>query len=220
MIDYIYILNNVDKELVKQIESKVVDLNVDDILYTKGKLKEAIAIKYPKNTDDLYNNLDNLDFTSEEDFIKTHDSFVDTEKGYRNHSVVINYEEKIVYRAPDFEKVPDYMKSLFEYINDSKDSSPLILGPIFHVHLSGIHPFNDGNGRMARLWMTLILMKENEIFKYLPIHEKIITNRRRYYTAIEDSRAIKSPEPFINYILNIILELIDDINNDKEERNK
>ena len=220
MIDYIYILTNKDKDLVKEIESKIVGLNVKDILYTKQKLKEAIAIKYQKNTDDLYNSLDNLDFTSEDDFIKTHDNFIDTEKGYRDHAVVINYEGEVVYRAPEFEKVPEYMKELFVYINENKDTNPLILGPIFHVHLSGIHPFNDGNGRMARLWMTLILTKENELFKYFPIHEKIITNRRRYYTAIEDSRAIKSPEPFINYILTIILELIDEINKDKEERNK
>jgi Fic family protein len=74
-----------------------------------------------------------------------------------------------------------------------------------------IHPFQDGNGRMGRIWQTRILMGENPIFEYLPVEEAIKKNQTGYYQALADADSLGRSTPFIDFILRRILESLDDL---------
>lgn len=103
---------------------------------------------------------------------------------YRNHKEGIQKNGKIIYRAPDSILVPSLMKSLFEKLQ-SNDINKLLLASLFHYYFVSIHPFTDGNKRMARFWSTLILIKYNNNFEFIPIEEEIFLNQEKYYEAIE-----------------------------------
>ena len=76
------------------------------------------------------------------------------------------------------------MKSLFHYINNS-NLNLILLSSIFHYYFVAIHPFTDGNGRMARFWMSLMLFNYDKNFEFIPIEEEIFLNQEKYYSSIE-----------------------------------
>ena len=105
--------------------------------------------------------------------------------------------------APSFENVPYLMKDLFEYLKD-KSELTLIKSCVFHYEMEFIHPFLDGNGRMGRLWQTLILMQEYPIFEFLPFETLISKNQNEYYNALSISDKEGKSTKFIEYMLMII----------------
>ena len=88
--------------------------------------------------------------------------------------------------APSNDNVPFLMKDLFEYLK-GKDELTLIKSCVFHYEMEFIHPFLDGNGRMGRLWQTLILMEEYPVFEFLPFETLISQKQKEYYKALSDS---------------------------------
>ena len=176
-----------------------------------GKKKE---IQEVKNAVVLYENLDKFDYRSENDFLKAHqiimEGFEDDDGYYRNHGEGIQKNGKIIYRAPDSILVPSLMKSLFEKLQ-SNDINKLLLASLFHYYFVSIHPFTDGNGRMARFWSTLILIKYNNNFEFIPIEEEIFLNQEKYYEAIEKSHINSNANLFIKFILEIINSSLDKI---------
>lgn len=97
------------------------------------------------------------------------------------------------------------MNDLFSYLKKDKDLL-LIKSCVFHYEFEFIHPFIDGNGRMGRLWQTLILMQEYPVFEYLPIESLIKENQETYYKVLSQSDKTGSSTPFIEFMLNIILQ--------------
>ena len=113
------------------------------------------------------------------------------------------------------------MDNLFNWMNESKDKiSPLILSCIFHYEFVFIHPFHDGNGRTARLWQTAILAHWEKAFTYLPIESIIKKNQEEYYTAIQNCNNAGNSNEFIEFMLKIISESIDEMMNSKEMKEK
>src|SRR5690606_14743743 len=105
---------------------------------------------------------------------------------YRTQNVGIVKGLKVEHIAPPFDNVPFLMKSLFEYLKDDTELT-LIKSCVFHYEMEFIHPFLDGNGRMGRLWQTLILIQEYPIFEFLPFETLISKNQKQYYKALAHS---------------------------------
>ena len=122
---------------------------------------------------------------------------------YRKQSVGIVKGSKVEHIAPPFEYVPYLMKDLFEYLKD-KNELTLIKSCVFHYEMEFIHPFLDGNGRMGRLWQTLILMQDYPIFEFLPFETLISKNQKEYYNALSISDKEGKSTKFIEYMLKII----------------
>ena len=122
---------------------------------------------------------------------------------FRKESVGIVHGKKIVHIAPPAENVPYLMNDLFAYIK--KDEDPvLIKSCVFHYEMEFIHPFMDGNGRMGRLWQTVILMDKYPVFEYLPFESLISKTQDDYYRALQLSDKTANSTPFIEYLLNVI----------------
>ncbi|MCF6350288.1 MAG: Fic family protein [Flavobacteriaceae bacterium] len=117
---------------------------------------------------------------------------------------------KIEHIAPNGSMVKGLMNDLFNYLKTDKDIL-LIKSCVFHYELEFIHPFIDGNGRMGRLWQTLILMQQYPVFEYLPVELLIKENQVAYYNALSKSDKTGNSTPFITFMLNIILQALNNL---------
>ena len=129
---------------------------------------------------------------------------------YRTDAVGIFNGEKVVHFAPPANRVPQLMANLFEWIKTS-DVHPLIKSCVFHYEFEFIHPFQDGNGRMGRLWQTVILKEWKEIFAWLPVETLVKENQKEYYNALSISDDVANSTKFIEFMLSLILSTIEDI---------
>jgi Fic family protein len=155
----------------------------------------------------VYNELNKYKLYSEKDFLNAHASLM---KGliknagkYRNQSVGIVKGNDIEHVAPPFQNVPYLMKDLFEYLKDDQELT-LIKSCVFHYEMEFIHPFIDGNGRMGRLWQTVILINDYQIFEFLPFETLISATQDEYYRSLSMSDKIGKSTPFIEYMLGVI----------------
>lgn len=159
------------------------------------------------NALEVYKNINKLKPESEKDFLKAHklllQKLINEPGKYRKQSVGIVKGSKVEHIAPPFENVPYLMKDLFEYLKD-KNELTLIKSCVFHYEMEFIHPFLDGNGRMGRLWQTLILMQDYPIFEFLPFETLISKNQKEYYNALSISDKEGKSTKFIEYMLKII----------------
>ena len=99
------------------------------------------------------------------------------------------------------------MSNLLAWL-DGTDEHPLVASSVFHHEFEFIHPFEDGNGRMGRLWQTLILTRWNRLFAWIPVESLIYARQSDYYAAIRESSAKGESTPFITYMLEAIHEAI------------
>lgn len=169
-----------------------------------GPQKDIIEVL---NALEVYKGLNSLKYSSEKDFLKAHKllmkGLIEIPGTYRKKSVGIVKGSKVEHIAPPYENVPFLMKDLFEYLND-KSEITLIKSCVFQYEMEFIHPFMDGNGRMGRLWQTLILMGEYEIFEFLPFETLISKNQEEYYKILSTCDKEGKSTKFIEYMLQII----------------
>jgi len=104
---------------------------------------------------------------------------------YRNRGVGIVKGAKLTHLAPPASNVAFLMKDLFKYLKT--DLQMLVKSCVFHYEMEFIHPFSDGNGRMGRLWQTLLLMQQYPVFEYLPFETLISKHQEKYYQALATS---------------------------------
>jgi Fic family protein len=126
---------------------------------------------------------------------------------FRTSGVGIMKGRNVIHLAPPAERVPALMKDLLSWIKGSKDH-PLIASSVFHYEFEFIHPFADGNGRMGRLWQTLILSRWNPIFTYIPVETLVYKHQADYYAALNKSSSSADSGPFIDFMLRMIRDAI------------
>ena len=157
----------------------------------------------------VYEKLEEYKFSSDKNFLKAHlelmNGLIESAGKYRKQGVGIVKGTKVEHIAPPHENVPYLMKDLFEYLKDA-DELTLIKSCVFHYEMEFIHPFVDGNGRMGRLWQTLILMSEYPIFEFLPFETLISQTQDDYYKSLSLSDKSGKSTYFIEYMLGVIDE--------------
>ena len=141
---------------------------------------------------------------------------------FRNGEEGVFDGDKCIFMAPPARFVPQLMDELFDWMKDTKtEIHPLILSSVFHYEFVFIHPFSDGNGRMARLWHTAILSKWKPVFEYIPIESQIEKFQEEYYEAIARCHIDGTSTIFIEFMLSQIDKILDDITvqiNDENEQ--
>lgn len=164
-------------------------------------------VKEVLNAIRVYDQLDTFDPKSPKSFLKAHEILMKglvTDNGkYRKKSVGIMAGDRLAHMAPPAENVPHLMNDLFKYLKTSEEIS-LIKSCVFHYEMEFIHPFIDGNGRMGRLWQTLILMKEYPVFEFIPFENSIHKTQKDYYHSLSQSDKSRNSTPFIEYMLRVI----------------
>jgi len=177
------------------------------ILENKRVIGPQKDIKEVLNAIEIYDNLEQFNPYNEASFLKAHETLMNDliEKAgkYRNQGVGIVKGSKVEHLAPPFENVPFLMKDLFKYLKKSEEIE-LIKSCVFHYEMEFIHPFLDGNGRMGRLWQTLILMEKYPVFEYLPFEALISKDQEKYYKALSESDKSGKSTKFVEYMLNVI----------------
>lgn len=117
-----------------------------------------------------------------------------------------------IFICPPPEQVESLIKQLFDFIKEKKDAiHPLILSSIFHYEFVFIHPFGDGNGRTARLWQNVILSSWEDIFEYVPIETEIMRYQNDYYKAIHNCNVKGDSTEFVEFMLKMIDEVLDNL---------
>jgi len=188
--------------------------DVENIKQNKRVLGKRDEVQEVKNAIEAYNQINTYDYKSENDFLKVKNImtkyFDEDNGGYRNHGEGVKKDNKIIYVAPESVLVPSLMKSLFNYINKS-DMNLIILSAIFHYYFVAIHPFSDGNGRMARFWVSLMLINYDSNFEFIPVEEEIYLNQEEYYSSIAQCHINGNVNVFIKFILKVINSSLDKI---------
>ena len=119
--------------------------------------------------------------------------------------------------APKSFLVPQLMEHLFEWLKNS-DEHMLLKSCVFHYEFEFIHPFSDGNGRIGRLWQSVILYNYNPLFASLPTESIVRDHQEEYYQALENATAVGESTPFIEFMLEMILQTINKVGNEVGNR--
>lgn len=187
---------------------------VTAIIENKRVLGPAKDIREVTNAILVYDQLDAFNPVSEKSFLKAHQLLMKgliPEAGrYRKGGAGIVKGGSLTHLAPRAANVPMLMKDLFRYLKNSEELL-LIKSCVFHYELEFIHPFADGNGRMGRLWQTLILMRQFPVLAYLPFESLIAAHQKDYYRALSSSDKQGASTFFIAFMLRILREALDEL---------
>ena len=198
---------------------------VEDVINGKMVIGEQKDIQEVKNAYEAYEQIDKVNPYSVDDLKKIHGILtflIEKDAGkFRNHGEAV-YDGNIqIFMAPPHKMVPILMDNLFNWMIENKDKvNPLILSSVFHYEFVFIHPFHDGNGRTARIWLTAILSNWEKAFTYLPIESMIKKNQEEYYKVIDNCNKAGESTEFIEFMLKMINDTIDDVINSREMKDK
>ena len=174
-----------------------------------------------KNAYEIYEHLDQLNPYSVDDLLTAHGvmtrGLVEESGVFRSRPVgVVNKDGHILHFGTLPEYVPNLVMELLDWVRDS-DVHILIRGCVFHYEFELIHPFVDGNGRVGRLWHTLLLSPWNPAFAWLPVESMIYAHQQEYYAAINASNEAGESTVFIEFMLSTIqASLVDAIRTSDE----
>ena len=192
--------------------NKLSEDQVRDIIDGKNVIAPLREIQEVKNAIKTYELYPTLNPFNIKDLLKAHGvmmtSLTNDAGKFRQGGVGVFEGKRCVHLAPPAQRVPILISELFEWLKKSKDHL-LIRSCVFHFEFEFIHPFSDGNGRMGRLWQSLILGKLNPIFEYLPIENMVYANQQKYYDAISKSTKLNDSYPFIDFMLGEILNTLE-----------
>lgn len=201
--------------------NKLTESEVRDIINGKNIVAPIKEIQEVKNAIKTYEMYPHLDAFKENDLLKAHaqmmEAIIDHPGKYRRGGVGVFSEHGLVHMAPPADRVPYLMGDLFAWLKQSKDHL-LIRSCVFHYEFEFIHPFSDGNGRIGRLWQSLILGKLHPLFEHLPVENMVFSNQQAYYNAITTSTQAADSGAFIDFMLSEILETLK--NHQGEELNE
>jgi len=173
-----------------------------------GTYKEIIEVEGAINA---YKELEKYRYDNLDDLLKAHKilmkGILKNAGSFRGVNVGVGNKNVINHIAPPYNLVPNLMRDLFNWLKKS-DEHLLIKSCVFHYELEFIHPFSDGNGRIGRLWQSVILYHWKKVFNTIPIESIIRDNQEDYYNALEQSGKMGESTPFIEFMLKIILDSI------------
>ena len=202
------------------IEQNTLDLEqVTAVLSGKRVIAPPKDIAEVQNAYEIYDNMDKLNPYSIDDLLKAHSvmerGLLNEAGEFRSRPVgVADSEGNILHFGTLPQYVPKLVQELLEWTEKS-EIHLLIKSCVFHYEFELIHPFADGNGRMGRLWHTLLLSKWNPIFAWLPIESIIHDNQSEYYNAINVSNNNGNSTVFIEFMLSVIKQALQESINDK-----
>ena len=186
---------------------------VTDVIEGRVVAGKQADIKEVKNAYEAYDNIMTFDPYVVEDFLKAHrlmtDGLVKGSGRFRSKDVGVFDGDVAVHIGARPQFVPDLIKDLFDWAKQS-ELHPVLKSAILHYEIETIHPFADGNGRIGRLWQTLLLAKWNAIFAWIPMESVLYEKRSQYYLAIENARKADDSGAFIEFTLSAVLDTIAD----------
>ena len=187
---------------------------VTAIVEGKRVLGSPQEIQEVKNAFETYEHLLTFDPYFDRDLLLAHqilmNELVKDNGKFRSKSVGISDGSNIIHVAPPSERVPYLVNDLLLWIENSQ-LHPLIKSCVFHYEFEFIHPFSDGNGRMGRLWQTLILTDWKPLFAWIPVETIIKENQKEYYQALQSADNSGDSTIFIEFMLKSILHAVEDL---------
>ena len=181
---------------------------ISTILEGKSVVGPLRDIQEARNAIEAYDRYQDWNPADESHLLRAHEilmrALLDAPGHYRRGRVVVMGSGEVEHIGPPAARVPHLVANLLEWL-EGTDEHPLISSSVFHYEFEFIHPFEDGNGRMGRLWQTLILTRWNPLFAAVPVESLIHAGQSDYYRAIRESSAQGESTLFIEYMLGTIL---------------
>ena len=198
---------------------------VRDVIHGKTVLGAKKEIQEVKNAYAAYDKVIEINPYDINDLKKFHgimtNDVVEESGEFRRGEEGVFHGDECIFMAPPARLVPQLMEDIFNWMKEAQHSvHPLILSSVFHYEFVFIHPFSDGNGRMARLWHTAILSKWKPIFEYIPIESQIEKFQEEYYDTIAKCHVDGASTIFIEFMLLQIDKILDDISTQFSEENE
>lgn len=200
-----------------KIEANSLSLSeVRDVINGHLVLGDQKEIQEVKNAYEAYKKIPEINPTSISEFKKIHGVMtyrtVNESGVFRQGEEGVFSGDKCIFIAPPPHMVSGLMNDLISWMKRSEGVvHPLILSAVFHYEFVFIHPFADGNGRMARLWHTVILYRWRNIFEYIPLESQIERFQTEYYDAIAQCHVNGNSDVFIEFMLDMIDQILDEV---------
>jgi len=187
------------------------EAQITAILEGKRVIAPPREVQEVKNALSAYDRFDTWRPEVEKDLLEAHrvlmSNLIDEVGVYRSSGVGVMAGGQVIHMAPPAERVPQLMGDLFRWLATT-DAHPLIASSVFHYEFEFIHPFADGNGRMGRLWQSLILARWNPLFADTPVESLVFEHQAEYYQVLQESSQQADSAPFIAFMLRMILEAV------------
>ncbi|MBQ7528399.1 Fic family protein [bacterium] len=200
-----------------RIEANSLSLNeVRDVINGHLVIGDQKEIQEVKNAHRAYEKISEIAPTSIKDLKAVHKIMtyltVESSGHFRKSGEGVFAGDKCIFVCPPPNMVNNLITDLFSWMKRSAGKvHPLIMAAVFHYEFVFIHPFTDGNGRMARLWHTVILCKWRESFAYIPLESQIEKNQEGYYRAISQCHSKGNSNIFIEFMLEMIDQVLDEV---------
>lgn len=181
------------------------------ILEGKRVIAPPREIQEVRNAIKAYDYFEQWQPCREKDLLAAHEmlmsGLLDELGKFRSGGVGVMAGQNVVHLAPPANRVPVLMHDLLHWLETTTEH-PLIASSVFHYEFEFIHPFADGNGRMGRLWQTLILSKWNPLFAHIPVESMVHQHQQEYYAALGNSTQQGDSAAFIEFILSMVLKAV------------
>ncbi len=201
------------------IEANTLSLEqVADVIDGKTVIGPEREILEVKNAIKAYDKLLNCDPYNIRDLLTEHELMtkdtVEEHGRFRSSGIGVFAGKIPIHVAPPAEQVPILVEQLLIWVKDA-DLPQVIKSCIFHYEFEFIHPFADGNGRMGRMWQTLLLYQENPVFGWLPVETIVAKRQEEYYTAIQSSTKENDSAIFTEFMLTALAEAVAEFKNNQ-----
>lgn len=183
---------------------------VTAVIQGRRVLGSPREIQEVRNAFAAYEALPNWSPTKTKDLLAAHRvlmaGLVDEPGVFRRGGIGVFKDQQVVHVAPPAQRVSTLMTDLLNWLKTTQEH-PLIAGCIFHYEFEFIHPFADGNGRMGRLWQTLILSRWQPWLAFIPVESVVRERQEAYYQALRQSEATR----FIVFMLEALCDTLDQL---------
>jgi Fic family protein len=187
------------------------EAQITAILDGKRVIAPPREVQEVRNALAAYDHFESWQPEVEKDLLDAHrmlmSGLIDEAGMYRRGGVGVMAGRRVIHMAPPADRVPQLMSDLCRWLA-ATDAHPLIAGSVFHYEFEFIHPFADGNGRLGRLWQSLILARWNPLFANIPVESLVFEHQSEYYQALQESTNRIDSAPFIAFMLRMILDAV------------